>query len=183
MSRQARLNELGVRWRSGPSEASSSSSQPAMRQGTITGLQGVRNWKDEAESAAVEGLSDIPSTLYLGQEDVEKLRGMLNEASARGDSGALKAVLRRLSGMPTTRAQLQATKIGVTVGHLRKHDDKAVSDLASRLVRVWKAQLKEQPPSKPRAAPPATTYSTPRGTQSQTTGKRPRDDWQRPPAR
>ena len=88
MSRQARLNELGVRWRSGPSEASSSSSQPAMRQGTITGLQGVRNWKNEAENAAVEGLSDIPSTLYLGQEDVEKLRGMLIEASARGDSGA-----------------------------------------------------------------------------------------------
>ena len=68
-----------------------------MRQGTITGLQGVRNWMHEAENAAVEGLSDIPSTLYLGQEDVEKLRGMLNEASARGDSGALKAVLTQLT--------------------------------------------------------------------------------------
>ena len=46
--------------------------------------------------------------------------------------------------MPCTRALLQSTMIGASVGRLRKHGDSEVNELASRIVLVWKAQLAEQ---------------------------------------
>ena len=87
-------------------------------------------------------LADTPTTLYLGEDAVLRLREALEAAKAAGDDEALLGVLRRLSAMPITRPLLESTRIGVTVGHLRKREG-PVAALAGRIVAVWKAQLKE----------------------------------------
>ena len=38
---------------------------------------------------------------------------------------------------------LEATRIGEAVGKLRKAEDERVSELATRIVRVWKGQIAE----------------------------------------
>ena len=97
---------------------------------------------DAPASAAASVLADTPTTLYLGEDAVLWLREALEAAKAAGDDDALLGVLRRLSAMPITRPLLESTRIGVTVGHLRKREG-PVAALAGRIVAVWKAQLKE----------------------------------------
>lgn len=112
-------------------------------QTTIGQMAGVVNWRDEAATSAAPELQSIPSTLYLGQGDVETLRDLLSDAIKRDDAEAALAVMRRLSALPCTRDLLETTRVGVVVGKLRKHADAQIKELAGRLVRVWKAQLKE----------------------------------------
>ena len=120
------------------SEAASKRACSGLRQATLQMMPGVvQNW----ESSESEDLAEIPSTLYLGEADVLRLRDFLDRAE---DTAQLMSTLRRLSAMPITRALLISTKIGVTVGRLRRHADAEVSDLATRLVRVWKGQLNEE---------------------------------------
>ena len=115
---------------------SSSQTTGELRQATIESLRKVTDYSDEADS-----LPGIPHTLYLGEEAVRSLRSMLLEES--GGTERVMRVLRRLSSVPVTRSLLESTSIGVTVGKLRKHPDAEVADLATKIVKVWKAQLAE----------------------------------------
>ena len=63
-----------------------------LRQATITQLAGVVDWRAHSET-----LHETPSTLYLGHEDVLKLKETLDDASSSRDD--LMNVLRRLSAM------------------------------------------------------------------------------------
>ena len=85
---------------------------------------------------------DVPSTLYLGEEDLLRLKETLEDA--RSGHETLMTVLRRLSTVPCTRRSLESTRIGVAVGHLRRSSDVEVADLAARIVTVWKRQVKEE---------------------------------------
>ena len=58
----------------------------------------------------------------------------------------LLKVLTQLSATACPREMLKSTKIGVTVGKLRKHADAEVADLAASVVAAWKAGL--SPPGK-----------------------------------
>ena len=126
----------------GPAAAASSSSAcdsapaPQLRQATLDMMSGVMDYRDEGAHTDLE----VPTTLYLGAEDIARLKRRLEETTDRDE---LLPVLRRLSAMPCTRSLLASTRIGVTVGGLRKHPDYEVQDLASRIVKVWKAQLAE----------------------------------------
>ena len=79
------------------------------------------------------------SRLFLGYDEV-CLRARLEQSDWRESS---LQVLRKLSATPCTRNLLDTTRIGVTIGHLCKHPDYEVQDLAGRIVKVWKAQLAE----------------------------------------
>ena len=124
----------------GGASSSSSSSRPGqIRQATITQLAGVVQYdKDEEDDDALDG---IPKTLYLGESDLILLKEKLH--AHNDDPPLLLRLLKRLSAVPCTRAVLEATKIGVTVGKMRQHADEEVSELAERIVTVWKRQLAE----------------------------------------
>ena len=81
-------------------------------------------------------------TLYLGEEDLLLLKEKIEQGANNKES--LMKILRRLSAVPCTRRSLEQTRIGVAVGHLRRHDDAEVSNLAERIVAVWKRQIKEE---------------------------------------
>lgn len=115
----------------GPSRGSA-----PLRQASLHQMAGVVKYREEVQN--VEG---VANTLYLGEEDLRRLRSTIEENEA--DRETLLRVLRRLSAVPITRECLEETCIGVAVGRLRRHADAAVSDLAERIVRVWKGQLSE----------------------------------------
>ena len=115
-----------------PAGPSTSYSAP-LRQASLFQLPGVVQYSEDDPV-------DVPTTLYLGEEDIARLRSTLEVATERDD---MLKVLRRLSAMPCTRQVLETTRIGVTVGHLRKHADEEIRGLAERIVAVWKRQLKE----------------------------------------
>eukprot|EP00962_Isochrysis_galbana_P035578 scaffold12209_cov134-Isochrysis_galbana.AAC.3 len=138
---QRLLTSLPVQWNREPDLASSSSSSGALRQATLQSLSGVVNWsRGERHAPALKG---VPTTLYLGEEDVVDLRERLSAAVSISDEDACLAILRRLAAMPCTRPLLESTSIGVVVGKLRKHHLPAVAELAAKLVKVWKCQLAE----------------------------------------
>jgi len=99
-------------------------------------MRGVVDYRGDANAACGA------TTLYLGEEEVLGLKGSLEDTTLSNDG--IMRVLRRLAAMPITRSLLESTMVGATVGRLRKHGDDAVSDLAARIVKVWKAQLQEQ---------------------------------------
>lgn len=79
---------------------------------------------------------------------------------ARGDGGdAPEAVdvLRALEAADVTVAILKETKLGHTVGKLRKHEDAKVAALARSLVKSWKSTALSPRPVQPE--PKATTSS------------------------
>lgn len=115
--------------------ASSSSSAP-LRQASIFQLAGVVKYSEEDFHD-----ESVPTTLYLGEADILKLKATLLEQPEHPDR--IMKVLRRLSTVPCTRQVLESTRIGVAVGKLRQHDDDDISELAERIVAVWKRQLKE----------------------------------------
>ena len=115
--------------------SSSSAASGPLRQASLFQLRGVVQYEDEDSSLGV------PNTLYLGEADILHLKATLDAASE--DREGLLRVLRRLSAVPCTRQVLEATKIGVSVGHLRRHADAEVSELAAKIVAVWKKQLAE----------------------------------------
>ena len=140
----------------------------AMRQASIADMSGVVNWRRGEREPTLEG---VPTTLYLGEADVLRIKERLSAATEGGDEGAILALLQRLAAMPCTRpllerrcadtsAHLSTTTprrrsdavprgclsvqdIGVVVGKLRRHASAPVAQLAERLVKVWKGQLKE----------------------------------------
>ena len=120
----------------GGSSGGGSSSRHAggLRQATIQSLAGVVDYSASASEL------DVPSTLYLGEEEVERLKARLEAADGPEEQ---MPILTRLSAMPCTRQLLEKTKIGVTVGHMRKSADPEVAKLCERLVKVWKGQLQE----------------------------------------
>jgi hypothetical protein len=124
-----------------PGGASGSGSHAApsarLRQASIWDLPGVRDYSEDPDTASLA----VPTTLYLGESDILSLKDRLEIYDDREE---LLKVLRRLSTVPCTRAVLESTRIGVTVGHLRKHRDDEVRELSERIVAVWKRQLKEQ---------------------------------------
>lgn len=125
------------------SSAASSSRAAGGRQATLESLTGVVEYGSGNSDAL-----DVPSTLYLGKEEVEKLKAMLAKATPAGpdqpgDVPLQMQVLKRLSTMPCTRRLLEQTGIGVVVGRLRKSPDAEVASICERLVKVWKGQLQE----------------------------------------
>jgi hypothetical protein len=136
----SRLQQPKLSFTAGSSSNDRGPRQPKKRvhQISIHELAGVVHYREDEEAAAGVG-----HTLYLGEEEVYSLKATLEDASRPTDS--LMRVLRRLSAMPCTRALLETTRIGVAVGRLRRHDSTEVSELAARLVAVWKAQLAREP--------------------------------------
>ena len=126
---------------SGGGGSSSSLTQRAapLRQASLHQLAGVVDYREGPPEASV----GVATTLYLGEEDLAKLKDRINAAVEAGDDETVLTVLKRLSAMPVTRACLESTRIGVSVGHLRRHTTAEVRDLAGRIVDVWKRQLKE----------------------------------------
>ena len=94
--------------------AAASSSSAPLRQASIFDCRGVVQYSSSSESAQSAA---VPTTLYLGQDDVLLLKSNLEAAT---DREAILSVLRRLSAMPCTRQLLKSTRIGVAVGHLRQ---------------------------------------------------------------
>mmetsp|Transcript_33648 Transcript_33648/g.71804 ORF Transcript_33648/g.71804 Transcript_33648/m.71804 type:complete len:381 (-) Transcript_33648:420-1562(-) len=127
----------------------------AMRQASIEHMPGVINWRRGARESALEG---VPSTLYLGEADVLRIKERLSAATASGDESTSLALLQRLAAMPCTRPLLESTGIGVVVGSLRHNESASVAQLAERLVKVWKGQLKEH-----RAQSASTARAGPKG--------------------
>ena len=113
-------------------------------------MRGVVDWRQQA------CLPGVPTTLYLGVEDVRRLREQLCEATAGSDTDLMLIILRRLSAMPCTLPLLTRSGIGKTVGKLRKHSDETVKELAIRLVKVWKKQLADHASKPARGATPLT---------------------------
>ena len=136
--RQATLNFGGSSGGgSSSSSGGSSSRQPQLRQASLHQLSGVVHY-DEDDSVE----STVPTTLYLSADDLLRLKETL-ESSTTNRDGILR-VLRRLSTVPCTRQVLESTRIGVCVGHLRRHSDSEISELAARIITVWKRQVKEE---------------------------------------
>ena len=77
-----------------------------LRQASLLQLPGVSHHTEDSSLG-------VATTLYLGDEDVRRLKATLDDA-ARVDAEALLAVLKRLSAMPCTRELLESTRIGVS---------------------------------------------------------------------
>ena len=124
-----------------PSSSSSSNASGGgggsnvLRQASLHQLKGVVHYDEEEQ-----GL-DVATTLYLGEQDLLRLKTTLETST---EPTALLRVLRRLSTVPCTRQCLESTRIGVAVGHLRRHADDEVKALAEAIVGVWKRQIKEE---------------------------------------
>ena len=94
----------------------------------------------------IEALSlefGVASTLYLGAEDVIKLRTALDEHALAPET--LLCVLGRLKMLPLTRELCGSTAIDEHVFALREHADGGVAAVAARIVETWAAQLQREP--------------------------------------
>lgn len=116
-----------------------------LTQSCIEDMRGVVDWQQRDNLG-------VPNTLYLGVEDVIRLRDQLSQAVSQDDLDVVIAVLKRLSAMPCTLQLLKRSEIGVTVGKLRKHTDASVSELSTRVVAVWKRQIAQAKSTKNRTA-------------------------------
>ena len=84
-----------------PSPPSSPSPPPSPREGRPPKMN--QSTLDNCRSVvALDVIPGVPQTLYLGEEDVSHLRGLLETATRDGDAGRILVVLRRLSVMPCT---------------------------------------------------------------------------------
>ena len=95
----------------------------------------------------------MAATLYLGAEDVLKLRALLESSD---ESNTLR-VLERLKSVPMTRELRDSTHIDESLIYLRDSTEAGlVTALAARILEVWEGQIaKEAPQPKPKpAAPP-----------------------------
>lgn len=63
------------------------------------------------------------------------------------DSGAALDVLRTLDKTTVTVTMLKETKIGHTVGKLRKHENEKIANLAKSLVKTWKSMALSPKPA------------------------------------
>ena len=120
-------------WGSGPitsstSQAKKGKTAPAVAK-TSTAASGAASGKRPA-SASAESVTE--SQLLEHKKALE---------SARPSRQKLLDVLTHLSATTCPRDMLESTKIGVTVGKLRKHDDAEVAELAASVVAAWKAGL------------------------------------------
>jgi len=71
-------------------------------------------------------------------EDLKAEKKKLDKAvDANNAEGMLKS-LQTLSKAKITFEQIRDSKVGKTVGKLRKHSDKEIQELSSRLVSEWK---------------------------------------------
>jgi len=122
----------------GASSSSSSRQQATGRlvQASIFDLAGVQQHQQQMSEADV----GVAPTLYLGEADLLRLKETLEDRAS--DRESLLRVLRRLSTVPCTRRSLEETRIGVAVGHLRRHDDDEVSDLAERCASPFRDTLR-----------------------------------------
>lgn len=136
-------------------------SQPPLRQSMVDEMAGVLN---------VRALSDdlgVSSALYLGAQDMRKLRDMISNASEYKQT---ERPLHRLSMMPMTLMLDRNTRMVEFVSELlaaetlqaavRAGDVEAVhiAQLCARIVSAWRAQLEEerrqrQPPPQPDGKP------------------------------
>lgn len=140
----------------GEDEVAEQGSQPRrIGQASLHDMRGVVDWRQQA------ALPDVPTTLYLGIEDVRRLREQLCAATAACDTDLMLIILRRLSAMPCTLPLLARSGIGKAVGKLRKHDNETVKELALRLVKVWKKQLADQKSKPARGLTPFSTGKRP----------------------
>lgn len=68
-----------------------------MQQASLTDMGGVVAYRDPTTSDAL--LEGIPSTLYLGEDDVNTLKARLLDAKEKGRVEDMLTLLRRLSAM------------------------------------------------------------------------------------
>lgn len=138
-----------------PNAAATSGVSPSLPaaspdQATLSQLSGV------ASAAEQRDLSDslgVSSALYLGVSDTLRLRSMLEQPS---DQAHALLVLRRLSTAPITLRLEETTGIAAFMAELQTDEtvqaaalagvDEALqaSDLISRIVSVWEAQLETE---------------------------------------
>ena len=111
--------------------------QPARspRQQALQQLSGVN------DATVLSNELGVAATLYLGAEDVLKLRKALDVCSEEQQT---LRVLERLKTVPLTRELRDSTRIDESVAGVRDRTDGLVSALASRIVEVWEAQLAKE---------------------------------------
>jgi len=87
---------------------------------------------------------DLPPEVALdadGNGAVLALKTELERAVSAVQVDSVLRVLKELSEYGCTRRVLECTRVGVSVGKLRKHEDERVSGLAASVVGRWKTQL------------------------------------------
>jgi hypothetical protein len=134
------LKAYCAKWGSGPitpGQAKGKTTAPTSKAATPPAKAGGTATKRAGPSAG-------GSAEALSESQVLKHREALE--SDQANSQQLIKVLKQLSTTQCPREMLESTKIGVTVGKLRKHADAEVADLAASVVSAWKAGL--SPPGK-----------------------------------
>jgi len=96
-----------------------------------------------------------PSSNEPTTEKVTQLKKTLRKASK--DVAETLLILDEISKLNVTKKLLQDTRLGKTVGKLRKHEDEKVSIASKELVEKWKKTFEDTPNS----SPPVFSHSTP----------------------
>ena len=134
---------------------------PALAAAPAAAAPGPARQADIIELAGVAAADDslgVATTLYLGKDDVIKLRDRLADMVCPANAGstrqapAMLKVLRRLSTMPLTCALRDETSICETVAALHIHREPDVAELAKSISAMWEKQLAEEQRQKELAA-------------------------------
>ncbi|KAF5196359.1 Pentatricopeptide repeat-containing protein [Thalictrum thalictroides] len=76
------------------------------------------------------------------EEEVLRIKELLSKSDNQAEDVILE-LLRKLQLMSLSVQSLQATKIGMTVNHFRRHRSKCISNFARSLIKVWKDLVDE----------------------------------------
>jgi hypothetical protein len=117
------------------------------RQSTISELGGV------TDAQVLSRELGVAATLYLGAEDVLRLRAALERHTEAPE--ALRRVLERLSSVPLTHELRGSTHINDAVDALRTHTDDGVRTLATRIMSAWERQLARESQPRSRSTQPS----------------------------
>ncbi|PIA53848.1 hypothetical protein AQUCO_00900441v1 [Aquilegia coerulea] len=75
-------------------------------------------------------------------EEVLRIKELLSKSDDQAEDVIVDS-LRKLQSMSLSVESLQATKIGMTVNHFRRHRSKCISNFARFLIKVWKDLVDE----------------------------------------
>eukprot|EP00640_Fibrocapsa_japonica_P003254 CAMPEP_0113953028 /NCGR_PEP_ID=MMETSP1339-20121228/90756_1 /TAXON_ID=94617 /ORGANISM="Fibrocapsa japonica" /LENGTH=328 /DNA_ID=CAMNT_0000961727 /DNA_START=55 /DNA_END=1038 /DNA_ORIENTATION=+ /assembly_acc=CAM_ASM_000762 len=99
-------------------------------------------------------------------ETVLPFKDKLEKAIAKESNGESKAeriidLIGRLNEVPVTVDDLRDTKVGLTIGKLRKHSDQSVAGAAKKLLKKWKRMAEGEMTGEAAANTPAPAPSPP----------------------
>jgi len=83
------------------------------------------------------------ATTLASVDEVKKLRKTLKKAKEENKTEETADILETLNKFKITVEVIKETRIGKTVGKLRKHNNEKIASLASDLVKAWKKVVSE----------------------------------------